>query len=307
MAQNRAEKGPALLATLAVVGAAVVTLAYAARALPSMPLLETAEAQAETDRYAQRRLTFADEFDTLDLRRGDTGVWTTSFGYGGIDNFTLTNNRELQLYVDPEFKGSGGQPLGLQPFGVRDGILDIAANRTPDAMRRRMWRYRFYSGLLTTRQSFSQQYGYFEIRARLPSTHGAWPAFWLLPANGSWPPEIDVMEHLGREPNVYYAGYHANPGGRREGGAAPVEIRGPEGQFHTYGVLWDEAHVTWFLDGARVRQIRTPEDMHTPMYLLINLAIGGRWARNPTMRTQFPARMSVDYVRVYALDPAEPR
>jgi serralysin len=250
------------------------------------------------------RLSFDDEFETLNLRRGDEGVWSTSYGYRGIANFTLPTNRELQLYVDPDFVGAGSRPLRLQPFAVRNGILDITADRAPQALRRAMWGYRYYSGLLTTRRSFAQQYGYFEIRARFPATPGAWPAFWLLPANGAWPPELDVLEYLGRDPNVYWAGFHTTVSGYRTTPVTQrVRIAGPSGQFHTYGLLWDREAIVWYLDGAEVRRIATPGDMHAPMYLLVNLAIGGGgWSGAPNFFTRFPMRMSVDYVRAYALE-----
>ena len=166
-----------------------------------------------------------------------------------------------------------------------------------------MWDYRYYSGLLTTRRSFSQQYGYFEIRARLPAQSGAWPAFWLLRPDGAWPPEIDAFEYLGRDPSVFWAGFHTTASGY---GDTPVtqrtSIPGPLEQFHTYGVLWDRDHIVWYLDHVEVRRIATPADMHTPMYVLVNLAIGGGgWAGTPNFFTQFPIRMSVDYVRAYGL------
>ena len=251
------------------------------------------------------RLAFDDEFDRLNLRRGGEGVWTTSYGYQGIDNFTLTHNRELQVYVDPAFQGAGAAPLRLQPFRVANGVLDIIADRVPQAMRRSTWGYRYFSGLLTTRQSFSQQYGYFEIRARFPATSGAWPAFWLLRANGVWPPELDVFEYLGRDPNVFWAGFHTTaPGYATTPVTQRVSIAGAPEQFHTYGLLWDRDAVVWYLDGVEVRRIPTPGDMHAPMYLLVNLAIGGGgWSGAPNLFTRLPMHMSVDYVRAYALQP----
>jgi beta-glucanase (GH16 family) len=250
------------------------------------------------------RLAFDDEFDTLNLRHGDQGVWSTSFGYNGIDNFTLTPNQERELYVDPQFTGSGNRPLLLQPFAVHDGILTISADRVPAAMKKWVWGYRYYSGLLTTRRSFSQQYGYFEIRAQLPAQSGAWPAFWLLRPDGTWPPEIDAFEYLGRDPSVFWAGFHSTaPGSASTPINQRTPIPGPLEQFHTYGVLWDREHVVWYLDRVEVRRIATPADMHTPLYVLVNLAIGGGgWAGAPNLFTHFPIRMSVDYVRVYALE-----
>jgi len=245
------------------------------------------------------RQTFADEFDTLSLRRDGHGAWNTTFGYDGVHNFTLPGNAELQLYVDERFTGSGDDPMGFMPFELNDGVLDIIADRVTPEQSARMWSFNYASGLLTTRESFSQQYGYFEIRARLPAEHGMWPAFWMVPSSMEWPPEIDVLEYLGREPDRYYAGIHAEPDGVRIDDVIGIDIPGPIGAFHTYGVLWDARHLTFYLDGRAVRRLPTPKDMHQPMYLLVNMAVGGNWAQAPQPHTVLPARMSVDYVRVY--------
>ncbi|HVY84698.1 MAG TPA: glycoside hydrolase family 16 protein [Caulobacterales bacterium] len=245
-------------------------------------------------------LRFSEEFDTLRLRANGGGVWSTTFGYGGVDNRTLTNNHELQLYVDPAFAGGGGAPLGLNPFALHGGVLDIVADHAPDALAPLMDGYQFTSGLLTTRESFSQTYGYFEMRAKLPAGRGLWPAFWLLPADGSWPPEIDILEQLGREPDGYYASIHAS--GHIDS-TTRISVADTTDGFHKYGVLWDPEHITWFFDERPVHQVDTPPDMHKPMYILVNLAIGGPWAQAPDQTTPFPARMSIDYVRAYSLDP----
>ncbi|MEJ0059747.1 MAG: glycoside hydrolase family 16 protein [Terricaulis sp.] len=278
--------GSTMLQSAPAVAAAAKTGAEARSFLPETP-------------YTLRE-SFSDEFDALSLWDGQTGTWATQFYYDGIANRTLTSNGELQMYVDPGFAGTGSQPLGLNPFELHDGVLDIVATRVPDQISRQMWDYRYASGLLTTRRTFTQTYGYFETRAKLPEGMGLWPAFWLLPEDGSWPPEIDVMEQLGREPSVAYVGVHSDVYADH---TLRVELGETTENFHTYGVLWDPEHVTWFIDGRQVRQIATPSDMHKPMYMLVNLAIGGGWAWEPNELTRFPARMSVDYVRAYALDP----
>lgn len=259
-------------------------------------------------------LTFADEFDTFRPWRGGRGVWRTTFRDGRDDNDddfnlrTLKWNKEVQLYVDPDMRGHPGRhgdheppglhrgrgpALGLNPFEVGDGKLSIRFDRAPARHRETLGGFRYVSGLITTEPSFSQTYGYFEMRAKLPRGKGIWPAFWLLPKDLSWPPEIDIMESVG-DPSKVYVTYHSN--------AAKIEGRElsvSPGDFHTYAVAWDREHVTWFIDGRQVRRERTPADMHKPMYMLANIASGGDWAGEPDASTPLPARLTIDYIRAY--------
>lgn len=260
--------------------------------------------------------SFVEEFDgeRLDLVR-----WQTSFRHapGGGDNIanrTLTGNRERQLYLDPEFAR-----LGIQPFAVRGGLLSITAKRLPPDSYRALHAamshltaadragpikdVRYSSGIVTTRGSFRQTYGYFEIRARLPKGQGLWPAFWLLPADGGWPPEIDVVEVLGHDQATVYTTVHSKLQPKRGEG---VPIADPAA-FHRYGVLWLPERIDFFVDGVKRFTTPTPPDAHKPMYMLANLAVGGFWAGDPDAQTAFPARMDVDYIRAWALPPHKER
>src|SRR5262249_35012244 len=144
----------------------------------------------------------------------------------------------------------------------------------------------FNSGMLTTYQSFSQLYGFFEMRARLPIGAGLWPAFWLLPRNGQWPPEIDVFEQLGNDPRTIYVGTHSAVGGPNVATTKALQIADTSTAFHVYGLDWGETDITWYFDGKPVYRVPTPSDMHTPMYMLINLAVGGvgSWPGPPTAK-----------------------
>lgn len=259
-------------------------------------------------------LAFQDEFDSFRPWRDGQGVWRTTFRDGRDDNDddfnlrTLKWNKEVQLYVDPDMRGHAGRhgdgeppglrrgqdrPLGLNPFEVGGGKLSIRFERAPARAKDALGGFQYVSGLITTQPSFSQTYGYFEIRAKLPRGKGIWPAFWLLPKDLSWPPEIDVMESVG-DPSKVYATYHSNA----------AKIQGQEftvtpEDFHTYAVAWDREHVTWFIDGRQVRREKTPADMHKPMYMLANIASGGDWAGAPDATTPLPARLTIDYIRAY--------
>jgi beta-glucanase (GH16 family) len=244
-------------------------------------------------------LSFTDDFNSLSLRSASnpTGTWTTDYGYGGIGSYTLTGNGELQLYTAPGFKGTTDHDLGLNPFSVSNGVLDIRAQTVDAATSAGMWNYGYSSGVITTKQSFSQTYGYFEMRADLPeNVSGAWPAFWLVPADGSWPPELDVMETLSGTPNIDYTTVHSGVNGAHTAVGSANLVTDVTG-YHTYGVLWTATTLTWYLDGQEVFQAATPADMNKPMYMIANMAVGG-WAGAPNFTS---ADMLIDYIHAYAL------
>jgi beta-glucanase (GH16 family) len=239
-------------------------------------------------------LTFSDEYNELSVKPGGR-VWQTVFFDGkktGVDQRTIKSNKELQLYVDPGFGDAAG-PFGLNPFRVRSGVLEIVASPTPPALVPRMEGYRYVSGLISSAPSFSQQYGYFEIRAKPPAGKGLWPAFWMLPADHTWPPEIDVLESIG-DPSKAFVTIHSKA-------VSPntVEARIAPGAFHTFAVSWDPKLVVWYIDGKEVARQATPADLHKPMFLVANLAVGGQWPGEPDASTPLPATFGIDYIRAY--------
>lgn len=241
------------------------------------------------------QLTFTDEFDRFRPLHAPGGVWRTTFGDGRVDDLdqrTIRPNGELQLYLDARMSHRGA-PVGLDPFTVRDGVLEIAATKLPEVTRARLDGYAYGSGLITSQPSFSQKYGYFEMRASLPQGKGLWPAFWLLPIDLSWPPEIDVMESVGDPSRVYVTSHSKTR--QSKGIEARIAPRG----FHTFAVAWDAKDLVWYVDGKEVGRQPTPDDMHKPMFLLANLAIGGGWAGAPDETTRWPAKFRIDYIRAY--------
>ena len=242
-------------------------------------------------------LTFDDEFNSLSLFNGTSGTWTPHYWYGGQGAYTLTGNGELQIYTAPGFTGTGTTDLGLNPFSISNGVLDIHAQTVTAAQSAAMWNYQYSSGVITTHDTFAQTYGYFEMRAELPSTDGgAWPAFWLVPADGSWPPELDAMEQLSGNANLIYTTQHSGSGGSNWSVGSANYIPDPTG-FHTYGVLWTPTELTWYVDGVEVFQTATPSDMNKPMYMIANMAVGG-WSGTPDWTS---SDMLVDYIRAYSI------
>jgi beta-glucanase (GH16 family) len=147
--------------------------------------------------------------------------------------------------------------------------------------------------MISSQPSFWQTYGYFEMRAKIPSGRGLWPAFWLLPKDQSWPPEIDVMESVGDASHIY-ATVHSTVQP-----AAGIEARISPDSFHTFAVSWDPDQIVWYVDDRRIGAAHTPADVHKPMYMIANLAVGGNWPGSPDATTVFPAEMTIDYIRAY--------
>lgn len=211
--------------------------------------------------------------------------WPDSYGDG--TNWLGSANGECQAYLTP-FIGKVKEkriPLELRydPFSIQpDGLHIKASVLTPEQQRAyKLDNFRrFGSGILVSRKSFT--YGKFRMVAKLPSARGSWPAFWLLPSSRAWPPEIDVFEgmvwgpheseiHLGvlptKEEGKPYLGWHK------------LGVN-PSRDFHEYGLDWNEKTITFLFDGQVLATQPTPPSMKQPMYMLVNLAVGGKWAYN---------------------------
>ncbi len=238
-------------------------------------------------------LVFSDEFEALSLNSSTsrTETWRPVYYWG---DRTLAGNAEQQLYVDPSWNN-----LALDAHYVDGGVLSLTAFETPEQFLDEAGGLPYLSGMISSEQSFSQQYGYFEMRARLPEGQGFWPAFWMLPIDGGWPPELDIMEVLGHDTDTLYNTVHSNETGSKTMIGGATTVADMSAGFHTYGVDWQKDTITFYFDGVEVFETATPDDMHEPMYLLANLAVGGYWPGNPDASTTFPSSMEIDYIRAY--------
>jgi beta-glucanase (GH16 family) len=244
------------------------------------------------NRKAAATVVYEDDFDALDLSKYLTRWWYTPPTDPGC---SLPSNGELQLYVNAE----GPLYPANQPWTVKDSILSLTA--TPDTSQPG---FSYLSGMINTYPGFNRIYGYWEVRAKMPPGAGMWPAFWLLPYPEGWPPEIDVVEWLGREPRIAHCGTHSTGTPSTQDGSYPI----PDGSadFHTYGVDWQANQITFYFDGVNNASFPTPSDMNRPMYAILNLAIGGGWAGPPDADTVFPASFDVDYLKVWDICPYDP-
>jgi len=246
--------------------------------------------------------TFGDEFNgqvsLWDKESNPTGTWRPDFGYQGtqgVGSYTLVGNDEKEIYTSPYFRDHAGD--FASPFAqTGDGTLTITA--APSASPE-IFGYGYTSGMISTQPTFAQTYGYFEMRAELPHAAGAWPAFWLLPADGSWPPELDVMETLTSDPNGDWTTWHSNATGAHTSNGLLSFIPDTQDGFHTYGVLWTKSDLVWYVDGVEVFHQATPADMNKPMYMIANLALGG-WG-GAIDSAGLPAQMKIDYIHAYGL------
>ncbi|XYD12053.1 family 16 glycosylhydrolase (plasmid) [Methylobacterium sp. NMS12] len=252
-------------------------------------------------------LTYSEDFDTLRLWDGTAGLDTSGGPQWSIhvtSTGTLPFNQEQQWYVRADQPGGSALP---SPFSVHDGILSITAAPSDPSRLHDLGDQPYTSGMINTFHSFSQTYGYFEMRAELPAGQGYWPAFWLLPEDGSWPPEIDVMEMLGHDPGTLYTTVHSLAPGQTPGNHTMSQgisnVADMSGGYHTYGVDWQPDTLTFYFDGQEIYRTPTPAGLDKPMYMIANLAVGGSWPGDVDATTPFPAQMNIDYMRAYQANP----
>ena len=239
------------------------------------------------------KLVWSDEFNGAKLDYSKWGVEENAFGGG---------NHELQLYTDR-----------TKNVRVTDGRLIIEAHKGNAEISGTSRAYS--SGRLRTKHRGDWRYGKIEVRAKLPAGQGLWPAIWMLPTEnkyGTWAAsgEIDIMEFKSQEPNLIHGTLHY--GGRWPDNQHSTKIyKLPEGNFtdsmHTFGVVWLPGEIRWFVDGKlwqtqkkwHTAAVKFPAPFDQKFHLVLNLAVGGKFVGNPNVATKFPARMEVDWVRVY--------
>jgi beta-glucanase (GH16 family) len=309
----------------------LVSLAFLVFAFPSLCFAQSEGRGTKLD-MSDFRPTFSQEFKQVPpLRAGGvyesapkplydpSFIWTAAYKFAhpspsGFPGQSATHREpavawqpgEGAVYPNADAIGASG----WTPFSIRDGKLVITADHTPDVMLPFLpegFSNDFASGALIT-YPYSQRYGYFETRMRLAKGRGLWPAFWLLPADGRWPPENDVMEMLGHDLHSYYVTVHTVIGGEHIFKAEKIAVPDLTADFHLYGVDWGPEKVRYYFDRRLVHETSTPADWHEPFYLLLNLAVGGpkTWPGAPGAATKFPAQIEIDYVKAWQRAAYEP-
>ena len=251
---------------------------------------------AATLAQANNKPTFDDEFNKLSLDNGTTGTWMPAVFYNPNGS---TDPSISSWETNPNWGPTSAPDANV--YSVSNGVLSMAIKPTPaDVSPSDVGNAPFLAGELTTYKSFAQTYGYFETRVELASGPGTISAFWLLPTDGSWPPELDAMEVLGNDPTTLVMTAHStSPTAGTHWSTIPDSTQA----FHTYGVDWEADKITWYFDGKQMAQEATPSDMHKPMYMLLDTMAGtsGSWVGAPNAGTN--TQMQVDYVRAFAALP----
>jgi beta-glucanase (GH16 family) len=231
-------------------------------------------------------LVWSDEFNSI-----NTGTWTHETGGGGWGN-----NAFIQF--DSQ---------------ANSNVLVLEARRDNPA-NYNCWygRCEYTSSRMKTEGKRTFQYGRIEARLKLPQTQGIWPAFWMLGNDiGSvgWPAcgELDIMEHVGFEPSITHGAMHGpNYSGNTPFAGTYFLNEQVNANYHVYAMEWTSTSVRWFVDGnlfytvtkSQVQSFGNWVFDH-PMFLILNVAVGGNWPGNPNGSSVFPQRMYVDYIRVY--------
>jgi beta-glucanase (GH16 family) len=270
---------------------------------------------------AEWKLVWADEFEGKDLDRAkwDFDIGNGFYNYDANGWISGWGNGELQYYTRE-----------LDNAFVKDGMLHIRA------VKESLHNCGYSSARLKTRKRdgsplFAPKYGRFEFRAKLPTGKGVWPAIWMLPLEdryGTWAAsgEIDIMEARGQEPTRVLGTIHFGsrwPNNTELSKTYTLPDGGTIADFHVYALEWEPGEIRWYvdgkqyakqtfwwssskLDGAKGAKPAKEADLNPwpapfdqPFYLVLNVAVGGKFVGNPDKSTIFPVEMVVDYVRVY--------
>lgn len=236
------------------------------------------------------KLKWNDEFNDSEI---DLAKWTYDIGAGGW------GNGEGEFYTSRK-----------ENARTENGTLVIEA-------RTEKYEDSYYtSARLKTQGLQDFQYGRIEAKIKVPKGKGLWPAFWLLGSSfnntigsgSNWPTcgEIDIMEYIGKEPDLILGTIHG-PGysgalGFTKWNRQDYEIAD---EFHTYAIEWEPGKITWFYDNQSYFTVNKSDIgdrewvFDQPFFLIINLAVGGQFPGAVGLDTNFPAQLLIDYIRVF--------
>jgi beta-glucanase (GH16 family) len=234
------------------VGAPTITTARAAD-LPDGP-------------HGRWQLVFSDHFTGSTL---DTANWSICYYFGCTDR----GNNELEWYEASQVT-------------VHDNTVSLTV--VPEQINGRQ----YVSGMLSSYGKFSYLYGYAQIVAKLPVGQGLWSSFWFEPANGTWPPEVDILENWAQSHSV---SFYVHFGAANTYDTSNFYVPTASSAFHTYGVDWEPGSIAWYVDGFLVTRLAV--SIAQPEYLIADLAVNGKLPPNSAVR--FPQSLVIRSIKVW--------
>lgn len=253
--------------------------------------LSCAEAQ-KTNPF--KKLVWSDEFDKNGAP--DPAKWGYDMG-DGCPNVCGWGNNELQYYTSDS-----------KNVRIENGNLII------EAVKEEINGKHYSSTRMVTKGKGDWLYGRVEVKAKLPTGKGTWPAIWMLSTDwkyGGWPAsgEIDIMEEVGYDPDVIHGTLHSEKynhikGTQKEG---KVTLTGSQTGFHIYAINWTKDKVDFFVDEKLYHTVTRVEGddfngwpFDQKFHLILNVAVGGNWGgKEGVDESIWPQKMVVDYVRIY--------
>lgn len=249
-------------------------------------------------------LVWSDEFDGTEV---DTTKWEYQIGDGcdqGVGNELCGwGNNELQFYREEDAIVSDG----VLTITARQNVADEDGDGVNDTT--------YTSARLRTLGKGDWTYGRFEIKAKLPTGQGLWPAIWLLFSEdtyGGWAAsgEIDIMEAVGDEPGEVFGTIHYGgefPDNQSSSEYFELSFDTFDQDYYVFATEWEEGEIRWYVNNVLYRTETDwfstggeyPAPFDHPFHMILNVAVGGNLPGPPDATTTFPQTMQVDYVRVY--------
>jgi len=235
-------------------------------------------------------------------------VWSEEFNYKGLPDTNKWNydtgylrNHEIQYYTNKR----------LENAEVKDGHLIIVVRN--DSMKTGKNMYPVTSSAISTHGKADWTYGRFEVRAKIPSSLGTWPAIWMLGSNidkAGWPAcgEIDIMEHVGYMPDTLHFNVHTEKYNhvKKTNKGIQIPYKEPFANYHVYAIEWFKDHIDWYMDEKKVFTFNNEGSgsaawpFDKPQFIILNLAFGGDWGGQRGADLQsLPQSLLIDYIRIY--------
>jgi beta-glucanase (GH16 family) len=240
------------------------------------------------------KLVWSDEFNGPYGTPPDPNKWTPDIGGGGW------GNRQLEYDTDNQNAYQDGQ-----------GNLVIEARKgNPQGLQCWYGPCQYTSARITTNGHFSFTYGFLEARIKIPYGQGMWPAFWLVGDNCKtvgWPTcgEFDAMENIGKLPATIQGAVHG-PNSFDFYATYTLQHGKFADDFHVFALQWEPDNISFFMDGIHYATLHRASLTNQqdwvydhPFFVILNVAVGGKWPKSPDSTTVFPQKMYVSYVRVY--------